>query len=60
MARKNKRQPIATFEIPKDLIIAKEKPRYNAHQGGYGAWDDKKKYKRSREKNELRKNRYDY
>lgn len=51
MGRKNKRQKIETFEIPKDLIIAKEKPRYNAHQGGYGAHKSIKEYKR-REKHQ--------
>ena len=53
MGRKNKRQKmqIETFVIPTDLIIAKEKPRYNAHQGGYGAHKSIKEYKR-REKHQ--------
>ena len=46
MGRKNKRQNIETFEIPKDLLIAAQKPRYNAHQGGYGAHKSEKAYTR--------------
>ena len=46
MGRKNKRQKIETFVIPKDLIMLAEKPRYNAHQGGYGPHKNKKAYTR--------------
>lgn len=46
MARKNKRKEIATFVIPKDLIIEKEKPRYNAHQTGTGSHKSAKDYTR--------------
>lgn len=47
MGRKNKRQKVETFVIPKDLIMLAEKPRYNAHQGGTGAHRSKKAYKRN-------------
>lgn len=46
MGRKNKRQKIETFVIPKDLIMLAEKPRYNAHQGATGAHKNKKAYTR--------------
>ena len=46
MGRKNKRQKIETFEIPKDLLIEAKKPRYNAFQGGYGAHKSEKIYTR--------------
>ena len=46
MGRKNKRQKIETFEIPKDILIAAKKPRYNAYQGGTGAHKSKKAYTR--------------
>lgn len=42
---KNKKT-IGKIVIPKEMIIQAEKPRYNAYQGGTGAWEDKKKYKR--------------
>ena len=57
MGRKNKRQKIETFEIPKDLLIEAKKPRYNAFQGGYGI-QGQTKYKR---KEKYKKDyRYDY
>lgn len=46
MGRKNKRQKVETFQIPKDLIIATEKPRYNAHQTGTGGHKSVKDYVR--------------
>lgn len=57
MGRKNKRMKIETFEIPKDLIIAKEKPRYNAYQGGYGAIGTTKYKRKDKHKKDYR---YDY
>lgn len=53
MGRKNKRQKIETFEIPKDLLIAANKPRYNAHQGGYGAHKSGKEYTRKEKHKEM-------
>lgn len=44
MAKKKKE--IITFEIPKELVLAKEKPRYNAHQGGTGGHKSVKDYSR--------------
>lgn len=46
MGRKNKRQKIETFEIPKDILIAVKKPRYNAHQTGTGGHKSVKDYTR--------------
>ena len=57
MGRKNKRQKIETFEIPKDLLISAKKPRYNAHQGGYGVQDETKYKRKEKYKKDYR---YDY
>lgn len=58
MGRKNKRKPVETFTIPKDLIMEAQKPRYNAYQTGTGAHKSAKDYKR-RDKHK-KDFRYDY
>ena len=46
MAARKKKKKIEKITISKDLVLAAEKPRYNAHQGGYGIQGEVK-YKRN-------------
>lgn len=46
MGRKHRHKEHITFEIPKDIILEATKPRFNSHQGGYGAFKSKKDYTR--------------
>lgn len=48
MAKRNKRQKkkIEKIVIPKELVVAAEKPRYNPFQGGTGAHKSVKTYTR--------------
>lgn len=46
MGRKNKRKPVETFTIPKDLLVEAQKPKYNGYQTGHGAHKSAKDYKR--------------
>lgn len=41
---KKKNKPISIGVITKEQRFEAEKPRYNAHQGGYGAFKNKKAY----------------
>lgn len=43
---KKKNKPISIGVITKEQRFETEKPRYNAHQGGYGAFKNKKAYTR--------------
>ena len=54
MGRKNKRKPMS-YTIPSDLILEANKPRFNSHQGGYGAHKSAKDYTRKKKhKKDLR------
>lgn len=48
-----KKKTIGKIVIPKEKIIEAEKPRFNAYQGGTGAWKNKKKYTR-KEKHQIK------